>query len=141
MRRRSGGEGEFSPLPRRRKAWFVPLLCAFALPFLTRILACSLARQSARVCTFLRAYICARECTHAPRTFAYTHVRAYSLFVCRFDWFTSALRLATTNEQLSVRGTATITRRILYVPPAVLARVNGPSSLAERNVARATDDE
>lgn len=37
MRRRNGGEGEFSPLPRRRKAWFVPLLC-LCLPFLTRYL-------------------------------------------------------------------------------------------------------
>lgn len=43
-----------------------------------------------------------------------------------FDWFTSA-RLATTNEQLSARGPATITRAF-YMFLSVLIRVNRSSS-------------
>lgn len=57
-KRRSGGEGEFSPLPRRRKAWFVPLLC-LCLPFLTRILVPSTAVSScAYVCMY--THVCVR---------------------------------------------------------------------------------
>lgn len=63
-RRRSGGEGEFSPLPRRRKAWFVPLLC-LCLPFLCArlvylVVRPPLARQSARV----RFYACVHTLLH-----------------------------------------------------------------------------
>lgn len=59
-RRRSGGEGEFSPLPRRRKAWFVPLLC-LCLPFLTRILVPSTAVSSTK---HTRAFLCVCVYTH-----------------------------------------------------------------------------
>lgn len=65
-RRRSGGKGEFSPLPRRRKAWFVPLL-HLCLPFLTCTYSLdSLARQSALlcVCTYVYKYIRIRAYVH-----------------------------------------------------------------------------
>lgn len=56
-RRRSGGKGEFSPLPRRRKAWFVPLL-HLCLPFLTCTYSLdSLARQSALLYAYARMCI------------------------------------------------------------------------------------